>query len=196
VIEAREATGEEMGTVAAAMARAFRDDPVMLWLFGARERSRLWHLRRFFRFEGRRHSTRGIVLTTPGLHGGAFWDPPDVGAPGWLDMVRAAPVMVPAIGPRIRRALRGLEAIERARPRTPHWYLAILGTDPAHQGAGVGRALVHPVLARCDREGLGAYLESSKESNIPWYERCGFVVTGHIDLPGGPQIYPMWRDPR
>jgi ribosomal protein S18 acetylase RimI-like enzyme len=104
--------------------------------------------------------------------------------------------MVGGIGPRMPRALRGLGLMERSHPREPHWYLAFVGTDPDHRGRGAGRAVIDPVLARCDAEGLGAYLESSKPENLPYYERFGFVVTGRIDLPGGPPVWPMWRGPR
>ena len=86
--------------------------------------------------------------------------------------------------------------MDRAHPREPHWYLSVLGTDPTQQGKGVGGALLEPVLDRCDSQGLGAYLESSKEANIPFYQRFGFAVTGQIDLPEGPPVWPMWRDPR
>ena len=55
-----------------------------------------------------------------------------------------------------------LTEMERRHPREPHHYLALIGTDPAHQGRGIGTALLEPVLARCDAEGLPAYLESSK----------------------------------
>ncbi|HYZ98521.1 MAG TPA: GNAT family N-acetyltransferase, partial [Acidimicrobiales bacterium] len=127
--------------------------------------------------------------------GAAFWDPPGRWRLSWRDIVRTAPVMLTAVGPRLPRAIGALDLIERAHPREHHWYLAVLGTDPPHQGKGIGAALVDPVLAGCDREGLGAYLESSKEQNIPYYQRFGFAVTGQIDLPGGPPVWPMWRDP-
>ena len=42
---------------------------------------------------------------------------------------------------------------------------------------------------RLDREGAAAYLESSKERNVPLYERFGFKVTEAYDIArGGPRI--------
>ena len=93
-------------------------------------------------------------------------------------------------------AVGGLGQMEKVHPREPHWYLAILGTDPPEQGKGVGGSLMTPVLERCDRAGLGAYLESSKPENLPYYERFGFRVTGQFDMPKGPPMWPMWREPR
>ena len=78
----------------------------------------------------------------------------------------------------------------------PHWYLAVLGTDPSAQGQGLGSAVLAPVLQRCDEDGVGAYLESSKESNIAFYSRHGFRLTGEVHLLKGPQMWKMWRDPR
>ena len=104
--------------------------------------------------------------------------------------------MIAAFRLNVPRALRVVTTIERQHPRTPHWYLAVLGTDPIHQGKGIASALLAPILERCDREGIGAYLESSKESNIAFYRRHRFEVTGEIALPGGPKVWPMWRDPR
>ncbi|MDP1821280.1 MAG: GNAT family N-acetyltransferase [Acidimicrobiales bacterium] len=87
--------------------------------------------------------------------------------------------------------------MEKAHRRHPeHYYLSVLGTAPDRQGEGVGSALMAPVVARCDEEGIGAYLESSKEANIPFYRRHGFEVVEELQLPSGPGLWPMWRDPR
>lgn len=195
--EARQADPDDMAAIGGALARAFHDDPAMIWLFGEREEPRLHKLERFMRSEARRHHrTGGLVLTADGRPGAALWDPPGKWRTTWPDIARSAPMMLRAIGPRLPRALRGLGVMEKAHPHEPHWYLAILGTDPPQQGKGVGAAVMAPVLARCDGEGFGAYLESSKPENVPYYERFGFRVTGQIDLPDGPPLWPMWRDPR
>jgi hypothetical protein len=55
---------------------------------------------------------------------------------------------------------------------------------------------MEPVLARCDAEGLPAYLESSKHANIAFYGRHGFEVTDEVTLPDGPTVWCMWREPR
>lgn len=195
MVDTRPAAAADIESLAGALARSFHDDPVMIWLFGPKDALRLRRLRRWFASEARRHMAHGEVLVGVGHEGGAFWDPPGRWKPSWGSLVRSAPAMVPAVGPRIPRARRGLGVIEKAHPREPHWYLAALGTDPPHQGKGVGAALMRPVLERCDGDGLGAYLESSKERNVPYYERFGFVVTGELRLPDGPPIWPMWRDP-
>jgi GNAT superfamily N-acetyltransferase len=197
MIEARGAGPEDLTPLAGALARAFHDDPVMVWLLGERDEPRLRRLRRFMGSEARRHSRHGgTVLTADGHPGAALWDPPGRWRMSWVDIVRATPVMISGVGPRIPRALGGLSQMDKTHPREPHWYLAVLGTDPPHQGKGVGAALMAPVLARCDAEGTGAYLESSKPDNVPYYERFGFRVTGQIDMPKGPTMWPMWRDPQ
>jgi ribosomal protein S18 acetylase RimI-like enzyme len=192
----RPANDQDIKPMAAALARAFDDDPAMIWLFGEHQRRRSSRLRRFFSYDAQRHRVHGQVLTTPAHEGGAFWDAPGHWKESWVDVLKSLPVMGPAVGPRLRRALRGLGMIERAHPREPHWYLAVLGTDPSAQGRGVAGRLIQPVLDRCDHQQLGAYLESSKEQNIAYYARFGFEVTGEITLPDGPPIWPMWRAPR
>jgi GNAT superfamily N-acetyltransferase len=82
-------------------------------------------------------------------------------------------------------------------PEEPHWYLQGLGTDPPRQGEGLASAALEPVLARCDADGVPAYLESTRERNVAFYERHGWTVTGTIDVPeGGPRLWAMWREPQ
>jgi ribosomal protein S18 acetylase RimI-like enzyme len=105
--------------------------------------------------------------------------------------------MLRIFGRRMHLGLRYLMRVERAHPRTEHWYLEILGTEPRRQGQGLGSALLRPMLALCDRDGIGAYLESSSERSQALYERHGFQVVETFDMPGGgPPIRRMWREPR
>jgi GNAT superfamily N-acetyltransferase len=102
------------------------------------------------------------------------------------------------LGRRIPAGTRLNAAIDRAhaRVREPHWYLALLGTDPAWQRRGVGSALLAPVLARADADGVAAYLETQKAENLPWYGRLGFEVVSELEARGCPKMWAMRRDPR
>jgi GNAT superfamily N-acetyltransferase len=193
----RKAEVSDTRRLAGALARAFADDPLIAWLL-PRERARARGLPALFELEVKYlHLPHNEVYTTAELSGGARWAPPDKWRTPPTSLLRAIPRLALALGSRIPVALRTITAMERVHPREPHWYLAVLGTEPAAQGKGVGSALLAPVLQRCDREGVPAYLESSKESNIPFYSRHGFEVSGRVDLPGGgPRVWPMWREPR
>jgi ribosomal protein S18 acetylase RimI-like enzyme len=85
---------------------------------------------------------------------------------------------------------------ERHPDDRSHRYLFILGTEQAAQGRGLGSALLSHMLARVDAEQMPAYLESSSERNLALYGRHGFEVTSEVAIPGGPRIWPMWRQPR
>jgi ribosomal protein S18 acetylase RimI-like enzyme len=157
-------------------------------------------LRTFFTIQLRHtYLERGEVFTTRDLAGVAMWAPPGRARPGWRDLVRLMPVMpyLTGLGRDTPEAARMLSAVDAARPTEPHWYLATLGTDPERQRSGVGSALMRSVLDGVDTEGLPAYLESSKESNLAFYGHHGFEVTGEIRTPrGGPTLWLMWRRAR
>lgn len=78
-----------------------------------------------------------------------------------------------------------------------HEYLLMIAVAPGRQGEGLGTELIRPVLERCDREGVPAYLEASSERSRGLYERLGFAFTGDaVRLPDGPLMWPMWRKPQ
>jgi len=81
-------------------------------------------------------------------------------------------------------------------PAEPHWYLPLIGVDPAWQGAGYGSELMKHGLARCDSDHALAYLESTSPRNLSLYERLGFERLGTIQVGSSPPIFPMARKPR
>jgi len=193
----RRASTADIGTLSGALARAFFDDPVSAWSCRP-ESMRPAMLERFFAIRLRQMLVDAEVWTTPELASAALWAPPQ----RWRTSVRetlelARPLMHPRLLWRLPLITSGLADMERRHPRKPpHWYLAVLGTDPAEQGRGLASAVLAPVLERCDADQVGAYLESSKERNIAFYSRHGFRVREEVRFPHGPRVWPMWRDPR
>jgi ribosomal protein S18 acetylase RimI-like enzyme len=191
----RKATAAELPALSGVLARAFLDDPVARWSCPS-ERRRPRVNERFFAVRLRQLIGQEQVYTTHDRAGAALWALPDRWRTTARDLLPLAP-LIPAWGRRLPRVIRGLLRVEEAHPETPpHFHLAVLGTEPARQGEGIGSALLQPVLELCDRDHLPAYLESSRESNIAFYSRHGFRVTGEVELPKGPPVWPMWRTPR
>ncbi|MFE3324775.1 GNAT family N-acetyltransferase [Streptomyces sp. NPDC059176] len=77
-----------------------------------------------------------------------------------------------------------------------HEYLMLIAVAPHRQRQGLGTALLAPALERCDRHGVPAYLEASSARSSMLYERLGFAFMDRtVDLPDGPRMWPMWREP-
>jgi ribosomal protein S18 acetylase RimI-like enzyme len=191
----RHATDDDKPALADTLARAFDDDPVMSWFFRDSD-GRSKRNRRFFAMRLRQLLPHGETYTIDGAPGAALWAAPDRWRVGRVEEARMGFALLPAIWSRLGPVLKGVEMIERVHPTAPHHYLAVLGTAPENQGRGIGSALMQPMLEACDRDEVPAYLESSKERNIDFYARHGFRVTGEVQLPDGPRVWPMWRDPR
>ncbi len=192
-VTVRPALPEDFGSLAEALARAFYDDPVTAWFYPDAAR-RMRHARRFFGIRLRQLARHGLIFTTPEHAGAALWAPPG----RWREDLRQSLMqvpMLPVLLPRIVRATRAVREIERHHPAEPHFYLSVLGVDPELQGGGVGSALLAPALERCDATSTAAYLESSKEGNVAFYARHGFAVAERIELPEGPPLWLMWREP-
>ena len=189
------ATAADVPPLAAALARAFDDDPVMTWVFPD-PRTRTDRMARLFALLLRTHHLRrGEIWAADGWTGAAAWCAPDQWRVPIGQQARNMVPVVRLIGFGLFTRLRGLVEAEHHHPTAPHWYLGVLGVDPDHQGTGVASALMRPVLERCDTEGLPAYLESSTQANLAFYSRHGFEVRDKIALGSGPSIWGMWREP-
>jgi GNAT superfamily N-acetyltransferase len=193
-IEVHTASTAEVDRIAAMLARAFDDDPVMRFMIAPRRRE--LYTRRFFAWQLRRLLSGEQVHVAGDALGAAIWALPHNWRESPGEGLRLAVSMFPAIATHLPRVGASIAMLERKHPREPHMYLGVLGTEPSAQGRGVGSAAISAGLAFADAEGLPAYLESSKERNLDFYARFGFRVLEELPLPGGgPPIWPMWREP-
>ena len=192
----RKMTADDCPTVARAMARAFFDDPLQTWALPDQS-TRLSILEQVFELLSRYSSVpRGESYTDATLACAAFWVPP---GPFELDPAAAEAMapMLELLGDSSARFRAAEDTMRAHRPEEPHFYLQGLGTDPPRQGEGLASAAMRPVLTRCDTDRIPAYLESTRERNIGFYEGHGFAVIGCVDIPlDGPALWLMWRAPR
>lgn len=137
------------------------------------------------------------------VHGGAFYSDGYVGTALWLrpgvhpDEERLVELMESTASPGAQEAVVAVfEQMAKYHPEEAHWYLPLIGVDPAHQGKGHGDALMRYALEQIDREKILAYLEASSPRNIPFYRRHGFEELGEIQVGSSPALVPMLRRPR
>jgi GNAT superfamily N-acetyltransferase len=193
----REATAAEVPEMALALARAFFDDPAFTWVLRG-DPGRMAMLERGFALFLRRiFMEQRATFTTAGAAGVAAWELPGRWKVGLARQMRLLPALLGVFGRRVPRLLRALATLEAGHPEEHHHYLAFLGVRPEWQGRGLGSALLTPVLERCDREGMPAFLEASTPRNRALYERHGFAVREEFTLgAGAPPQWRMWRVPR
>jgi GNAT superfamily N-acetyltransferase len=193
--QVRKAAPQDLPEISAALSRAFLDDPVFAWaLPDADRRQRV--LPEFFALYAKAFLRHDQSYTTTGeVVAAALWAPPGA--------VPVAGEDAEELGGRIAE-LAGADApsfsevgklIDDHHPPGSYWYLQFMGVAPAWQEQGIGSALMAPVLARCDREGVRAYLDATSERSKRLYERHGFEAETAFAPPGGPPLWPMWRQP-
>jgi ribosomal protein S18 acetylase RimI-like enzyme len=194
-VNIREATEQDIPAMADMLSRAFHEDPIVEWVFQD-EQIRPKYTRRFFAGRARvLIGQREIHLADDGA-AAAMWARPDEWRDPPLQALKELAILVPGVGRRVMHVMRGLVRVEAHHPKPPHWYLAVLGTEPDRQGEGLATALLKGVLEDCDSNEVPAYLETGTERNVAFYTRHGFKVREELRLPKGPPIWLMWREPR
>jgi GNAT superfamily N-acetyltransferase len=170
---------------------AFNTDPMTRWLY-PEPHQYLTYFPQFVRLFGGKafeHDTAYYIQHI----GAALWLPPGIApdAEAFRDHIQQS-----VAAHKQADLFAVLEQMGHYHPHEPHWYLALIGVEPSHQGKGYGTALVQKILQECDRAGTPAYLESSNPINVPFYEQFGFESIGTIQAGTSPTMQPMIRYPK
>jgi GNAT superfamily N-acetyltransferase len=191
----RKSAATDLTTVGSVLAAAFHDDPVISWMVPDEDRRRtgLAAIMELFAARCQPHGENHLNDTGTGA---AVWAPPAATfAPE--DEERFGVDLAAVAGEDVSRAGELGDLLEAHHPHDPHhYYLMLLGVRPAHQGTGIGAALLRAVLDRADRDGVPAYLEATSLRNRALYERHGFEVTAELRTSDCPPLWAMWRRPR
>ncbi len=180
------------GRAIGAIVLAFVADPVARWSWPDPHQY-LTHMPRLVRAFGGNAFAHGSAYCTDGCVGAALWLPPGVRP----DEERLTEIMGTTVSVSIRDDVFGVfEQMGKYHPSEPHWYLPLIGVDPAHQGKGHGDALMSYAVERCDRDHVPAYLESTNPRNMSLYRRHGFEALGTIQVGTSPPLVPMLRPSR
>lgn len=197
-IETRRAGPDDLRAASEVLGAAFADYPWTKWTVDPVD-----HQRRIARLQS-------LALEHLGLKFGAVWlstvDGTAQSVGVWMDSAVPVPASVyrsmhPVVarleGSRHGASLAAEREIAGWRPTQRHFTLAVLGTAPARQREGLGRRTLSPGLVMADREGAGAFLETSSVANLAVYGNFGFEVIGHKRLAGdGPDVWAMYREPQ
>lgn len=167
---------------------AFFDDPLPLWLCGARGNDSLRvsfsAMTHMFAKKGRVYAVEesdgalstalllhppGLKLTVPAWIVSGFWRfPLRFGYGGFRRL--------------LTYSAHADELLDPMHESGPHWYVDTLGVRRSHHGKGRGSLLTKHVLSETD--GAPAILLTHRVSNVGFYESLGFQVLRNKDVPG------------
>lgn len=185
----------ELSAVAATVAAAFIDDPVTVWLLPD-QRRRVELAQPLFELYIGAYLRFGETYLTADGAGAAVWAPPSAEPFDDDQEEQFGAALAELAGPDIERFGQLAEVFAQYHPDEPLYYCQFLATVPTLQGHGIGSALLRDMLARADREQRPAYHEATTPRNRALYERHGYITVGELELPDGPTLWRMWRDPR
>lgn len=186
--ELQRLTEQQLPQAIAMIGRAFHKDPLSVYVYpdGA---ERMRRLPLMFSIALRYTLRYGEITTTPGITGVACWLPPERTIVSIKQLLR-----IGALTTSLKMGLPGLRRIDNAEDymrsthqrciTEAHWYLWVLGVDPARQGQGIGGTLLRAGLERADASDLPCYLETMNPDNVPLYQKFGFAIASEGNIPG------------
>jgi GNAT superfamily N-acetyltransferase len=191
-IAVRAARIDDAPTLDGVLADAFLDDPINVHLVPDEARRDVALRRGMGHVLRHTYVPNGGAWTTDELEGVAMWGKPDDPKPSALEQLRELPAFAAAFGRRLPRAMRAFGTVEKRRPSEPHWFLDLLAVRRDRQGRGIGSALVNAGLTQAGRTDAPAFLVTSNDRNVPFYERLGFDVIEEYTI-GPVRVWSMLR---
>ena len=148
-------TSTDEDTAIDVVVRAFSADPAARWLYPD------WNpygvnFPNFVKAFGGKAFEHRSAYTMDDYSGAALWLPPGV-TPD--DEALAGLIQRSVPEHRLEEVFAVFQQMDDYHPNEPHWYLPLIGVDPAQQSRGYGSALIEHALIQCDRDQKLAYLE-------------------------------------
>jgi len=188
--EIRTVQGSEADRLAATITLALCSDPSTRWAMPDANQYISVLMPLVGAFGGQAALEHGTAHVIGDFLGAAIWLPPGVHP----DEEAMGEIFARHVEESHLEAVYALfETMAGHHPQEPHWYLPLIGVDPAYQRRGLGAALLRHALATCDRDQSLAYLESTNPVSVPLYQRHGFEVIGEITVGNSPPMFPMVR---
>jgi len=193
----RAATRADVPRMAATLAAAYPDYRWTSWALP--EDGRAQRLSRWAELWGALVPVlEGTAWVTDDVSSVAAWTAPDAAEPA-ADVRAVVDRDLPRVfGARQPVVLASARLGALGRPDEPHWWLTAVGTRPAARHAGLGAAVLQPVIERCDAEGVPAAATVYTSTVVRWLQRSGFAVT-HSTRTAVDHELPVWtlvRQPR
>lgn len=186
------ASRSEADRIFSTVVLAFVADPILRWCY-PEPGEFLEHFPHTMNFYGGRAFENESAYRNESFTAAALWLPPGVHPDG----ESLVAYLEDTVAPEKHKAMfTVIEQMDKFHPVEPCWHLAFLAIDPAHQGKGLGTALLAACLNKCDDDGRPAYLESSNPANLSLYRRFGFEQIGLIEADNAPPHFPMLRRPQ
>jgi ribosomal protein S18 acetylase RimI-like enzyme len=171
---------------------SFSDDPVNRWVFKSQASMTSY----FTKSAKKLYLPKGFCQATSDNEAGSMWLPAGVKKyiPLWNSIDIAISMFSYSGITSIKNGLAIDDGLTKKKPKGDYFYLFAIGARSGMQGKGYGGMLMEAGLKKVDQHHMPAYLESSKESNIAFYERYGFeVIDKFIPVKNCPPLWLMWR---
>ncbi len=191
VIKISEINKREIDEASAILFHAFREDPLMQWVYNHQE---FYETRgsAIFRTWVKYCMLYGKAFKTENLEAVALRKKPGDEKLTFWRLLRSGMLSTPSIlGKEAFNRLMEFDSLmfqERKKNMGErlYWYCWMLGTKPEHQNKGFANALMKYTFDMAKQSKLPCYLETSSEFAKSVHMKNGFIILSEMKLPSSP----------